>query len=437
MEEIIKYLNYNEYKSALDTEMQKAAESFVNIGYLLNLAEETDILKESGYTNVNEFAWEEYKLEKSQVSRFINIYERFGEKGHARLQEQYRGYGVAKLGLMLTLPDKINEELSADYSKSELQTIKTEIDEEKKISDLEVMMEEKDEVQQALEDDMQKILYQLLHDEPELYVQMYKAGTMEELQEVMAPGGECTYSVRIAGTGRMLLFIRSVREPVTISNVRTSEKEDYTWQQFWETFQQHYVLITDVKENWAMIFGEDYPIKEQPKPQTSEQPEKEEKKKESKVKVVKQQKKEKIAPVQQPEESMQQAETNMQQSTEVEVQQVTEQKQETEEQLPGQMEVQDYPELIPESMKQELPVNPPIETPKNVENTLCDTESEVIEGEVIESEVSDSKEEIEEAMKKLVEFVQTEQWENVMIVAERIRWRAAQIVKAERAGGTK
>lgn len=405
MEGIVKYLDYKEYEDALDTEMQNAAESFVKIGYLLNEGYETNILEKSGYANVNDLARARYGLEESQVSRFINIYKRFGEAGYDRLQEQYRGYGVAKLGVMLTMPDEINEELSINYSKSEIKTIKTEIDEEKKISDLEVMMEEKDEVQQALEDTLQKILYQLIHDEPELYMQMHKAGTMEDLQEVMAPGGECTYSVRIAGTGRMLLFIRSLRESITISNVRSGEKEEYTWQQFWEKFRQHYVRIADEKENWAMIFGEDYPVKEQPKPQTPEPPKKEEKKKESKVKVVKPQKKEEIAPVQQQEESMQQAETDKQQATE---------------------------------QKQELPVNPSEDVskePESVENTMCDTGAEVseaMEGEVVRIEVSDNKEEIEEAMKKLVEFVQTEQWEKVMIAAERIRWRAAQIVKAER-----
>ena len=42
---------------------------------------------------------------------------------------------------MLQLPDEINEEISADFSKSEIEDIKKEIDEENKISDIEVWME--------------------------------------------------------------------------------------------------------------------------------------------------------------------------------------------------------------------------------------------------------------------------------------------------------
>lgn len=67
------FASYQDYKAAVDTEMNRAAESFVRIGYLLKIARDTDILKESEYANVNEFAESIYHLDKSQVSRFINI----------------------------------------------------------------------------------------------------------------------------------------------------------------------------------------------------------------------------------------------------------------------------------------------------------------------------------------------------------------------------
>ena len=47
MENVIeKYRSYQEYKTELDSELSKTAEGFVRIGYLLRLAEDTDILKE-------------------------------------------------------------------------------------------------------------------------------------------------------------------------------------------------------------------------------------------------------------------------------------------------------------------------------------------------------------------------------------------------------
>ena len=115
----IEYSNYAEFKESLDTVVEKVEEGFVQIGYHLKVARDTNILQESGYKNVNEFAEAEYGLDSSAVSRFININDRFSENGYSpRLQEQYRGFGRAKLSIMLLLPECINEELTPDYSRN-------------------------------------------------------------------------------------------------------------------------------------------------------------------------------------------------------------------------------------------------------------------------------------------------------------------------------
>ena len=48
MNELININTYNEFKSALDTELQNQAEGFVRTGYLLKKARDTEILRESG-----------------------------------------------------------------------------------------------------------------------------------------------------------------------------------------------------------------------------------------------------------------------------------------------------------------------------------------------------------------------------------------------------
>ena len=42
--------SYREYKAELDSELQKTAEGFVRIGYLLKVARDTNVLAESGYS---------------------------------------------------------------------------------------------------------------------------------------------------------------------------------------------------------------------------------------------------------------------------------------------------------------------------------------------------------------------------------------------------
>lgn len=106
----------------MNTVLNRTVEDFVMTGYLLKQGRDTDILKDSGYSNVNEFAWAEYKLEATQVSRYIRINDRFSEGGYSpRLQEHYKGFGYAKLALMLTLPESVAEELTPAYSKSEME----------------------------------------------------------------------------------------------------------------------------------------------------------------------------------------------------------------------------------------------------------------------------------------------------------------------------
>ena len=117
--------NYSEYKAALDEQIKESAEGFVKIGYLLKLAKDTDILKDSQYSNVIEFAKAEYGIDKTMVSRFISINDRFSENGNSPvLRTTYQGFGYAKLAIMLQLPDTLNEELTPEYSKREIQTLK-------------------------------------------------------------------------------------------------------------------------------------------------------------------------------------------------------------------------------------------------------------------------------------------------------------------------
>lgn len=267
------YQSYGEYKAALDGELQRSAESFVRIGYLLKVAVDTDILKESGYRNVNEFAREEYNLDKSQVSRFIRINDEFSENGYSdRLQEKYRNFGYAKLALMLLLPAEINEELTADYSKADIQAIKDEIDEEKKVSDLEVMMEDKDQRQQSFTT-LGKVLHQIGKDDPELYLKLHDAvcntvydGTsrpvIDKLMDALAPNGEAVISVRIAGEGRKMLMIKGADIDPVVVDVRSGAKTSCTWDQLIDEMEALCPGVedgADGRKSWKILYGEPFP----------------------------------------------------------------------------------------------------------------------------------------------------------------------------------
>lgn len=325
MEQIVGYQSYEEYKQAVNTVLNRTVEDFVLTGYLLKQGRDTDILKNSGYSNVNEFAWAEYKLEATQVSRYIRINDRFSEGGYSpKLQEHYQGFGYAKLALMLTLPDSVAEELTPAYSKSEIQQVKEEIESEEKITDIEVILEGEKEEQRDL-NNLEKAIHQLCMDEPNLYLQLHETvrttcGT-QYLKETLAPDGDKIYSVRPQGAGRIMLYLNDEKEEVTLQIVRQGVKEKYTW----DAILSYLTLITDQEDgrkNWEEISGQQFPEKE---PIAQVQPQKEKKRKESKVakaKPSKPKKQEEAKPAELPKD------------------------------IPGQTEIgKDFPELLPEPVK--------------------------------------------------------------------------------------
>lgn len=325
MEQMVEYQNYEEYKQAVNAVLNRTVEDFVLTGYLLKKGRDTDILKNSGYSNVNEFAWAEYKLEATQVSRYIRINDRFSEGGYSpKLQEHYQGFGYAKLALMLTLPDSVTEELTPAYSKSEIQQVKEEIENEEKITDIEVILEGEKEEQRDL-NNLEKAIHQLCMDEPELYLQLHETvrttcGT-QYLKEILAPDGDKIYSVRPQGAGRIMLYLNDEKEEVTLQIVRQGVKEKYTW----DAILSYLTLITDQEDgrkNWEEISGQQFPEKE---PIAPVQPKKEKKRKESKVVKAKSSKSKK-------QEEEKQAELPND--------------------IPGQTEIEkDFPELLPEPVK--------------------------------------------------------------------------------------
>lgn len=270
---------YSDFKLQMDIEIKEAAEGFVRIGYLLKVARDTNILAESGYQSVAEFAKAEYGLTKDIVSRYIAINDKYAVSGYSdQLQERYKAFGVAKLAEMLTLPDEIAEEISPEMTKKEIQEIKKDYKDEMKISDLEVLAEQAE--QQNIESEMQTNLERALYEyfrRPEKYKEMqetyykalsYTAGLAEDIQkvfafkdemvDVIAPNGIENIRVRVPGVGRLMIAFNEEDPTITLTNMRTMEKEAYGWDELGEVFKKLHYYLPDWKEAYKSLYGE-YP----------------------------------------------------------------------------------------------------------------------------------------------------------------------------------
>jgi len=301
--ELMEYTKtYQEYKQELDAVLTRTAEDFVQIGYLLKVARDTNVLAESGYATVTDFAKAEYGIDKTQVSRFISINDRFSEDGYSdHLLTSYKGFGYAKLTLMLQIPDEINEVLPPTLSKAEIQDIKDEVDAESKVTDIEVEIEKAEAA--AVTDKpmlppegspLYRNLWQLGKEQEELFRKLWMVCFMEtasgnrnnaEIMDVLIPQGDAVYTVRIPGERRTQIIVNS--EGATVVNLKTLERNKYTEDQICLVARSLVDGGSSPEEQYKKLYGEDL-TPEEPEiapvqPTDSPKEKKPEKRKESRV----------------------------------------------------------------------------------------------------------------------------------------------------------
>lgn len=260
---------YREFKAATDREVRNQAEGFVRLGYLLRRAEDTDILSESGYKTVTEFARAEYRLTETYVSRYISINKRYSEGGYSdRLMDRFQGFGLAKLADMLTLPDGVMEAIPAEATRAEIQEIKREVAREQQVSDLEVLMEPKGEEGDIPGDILTAMLKEYYHDAEKLEEYQQTHAALQEpdgekrkrkLFDVLAPAGDAIKMARVPGVGRLMLTVRDTEQPPELLNVRSGDKKTYTWEEFCGRLKELFDLEQDPAGSWEAVYQERYP----------------------------------------------------------------------------------------------------------------------------------------------------------------------------------
>lgn len=246
---------FQAFQDAMDREIREASEGFVRIGYLLKVARDTDILHDSGFKSVAEFASSRYGLTADIVSRYIAINDRFSESGYSdRLADRYQAYGMTKLAEMLTLPDEVIAAIPTTATRQEIREIKAEITEEMKKTDLEVILEEPKVELATL---AQETMYQYFDKMPERYSQVftavYQPNAEEALLEALAPTGSGMAMVRVEGKGKMMFSIDE-RE-ITITNVRTQLRTQYTPEEMVREIRVLCPIDKTPEQAWFSLYG--------------------------------------------------------------------------------------------------------------------------------------------------------------------------------------
>ncbi len=117
--------SYQGLKSEIKSELNRVAESFVVIGYKLKQVRDGELYRQDGYNNIHEFAKEEYGLNQSNTSRFIAINDKYSaEGGSTKLLDRFEGYGYSKLSEMLTLTEEEMKLVTVQTTRAEIRDLK-------------------------------------------------------------------------------------------------------------------------------------------------------------------------------------------------------------------------------------------------------------------------------------------------------------------------
>ncbi|SDZ88326.1 hypothetical protein SAMN02745687_00934 [Lachnospiraceae bacterium NK3A20] len=264
----IKYGGYKGFKAKLDFIIGRTANDFIEIGQMLKEARDTDILKDSGYSGMGEFAEKEYGLRPDQTSRFIGIYEKFGTPD-GELKAEYREHGITKLSEMLALPDSVAAAIPASLSKEEIRTIKDEVKEEQAITPLEVAMEG-----QQADEPLTAMLKAYFHTRPEDYRKLFEkskeAGAQGEINvfDALAPSGVAVLESRPTGMGKVLLTFDGEDKKPKLTQIREDTTEEVEWLDLQNVLDELTAgpmgEFTDQEwqtpeEAWQGLYGEEMP----------------------------------------------------------------------------------------------------------------------------------------------------------------------------------
>ena len=314
-------------KEALRRDLNSAVEAFVRIGYRLRKIRDTESYKLDGYKSLSEFAKAEYGIEKSTTSTFIAINEEFSKDGFGlELQDRYKGMGSSLLSEMLKLPEQDRDLITVHTTRAQ-------------IRDLKQFNRQEDPEDNPLTD----VIIEMMRGKKEFLNRYFKDpdADPEDLVYLLNPNGNMTFR-----KGKYMLFFYSLEQGIKYKVFGDSQNHQLSYEKFFQMIREIFPDKGDC--TYESFYGE------------PESP---------------------SAPVNTPcgdvstagEQASKEPE-KVEDDTEATGSAEQDTPSEEEPQIPGQKEIEDYPEVLQKGYQTEKTV-PPAE-PETRRNTPCSADSE-------------------------------------------------------------
>lgn len=233
-----------ELKNALKQDILSAKDKinglkkdFVRIGYRLRQIEDGKLYENDGYMSIAEFAKAECGLSGSDITRFMQINERYSVNGYSEeLRPEFLEYGQSKLAAMLALPD------------GDLQMIEPEASRE---SIRELGRFNKTEPVQGVADDIRKLIEKFFEKHPDMLNEVFSEPAdgqcdIKKLAEVVNPGGNKSFH---SGMYFMMMY----EDKVVIKKFGETP-QDMTWEEFFGITQSVFAEAAAGPKTWQRYF---------------------------------------------------------------------------------------------------------------------------------------------------------------------------------------
>ena len=304
-------LNLAEATREIKEKLNTVAENFVFVGYRLRQILDTGVFADAGYTNIYDFAERELSLNATAVSRFMAINKKYSVDGYGpELREQFKGYGSSKLSEMLTMSEEDCAVIGTDTPVKQIREYKNFLKEEPK-EDPDQMDFGEGSGEPEKEDGLKALLKDYFSEEMGMLRRMLDdTATPEILQEQMNPTGVHNIRYKTA-----FLMLQDMQHGVIYREFGAPPLK-LTWDELLERIR------ADLRPEYEAMA------------QREKERKAEEKAKKNAAQTVPEPKKEPVATsqIKEPPAAVEKEQGNV----------------ELEPQIPGQMEVEDYPEIMPE-----------------------------------------------------------------------------------------
>lgn len=211
---------------------------FVRIGYKLRQIEDGKLYEKDGYKSIAEFAKTECGLTGSDITRFMQINERYSVGGYSEeLRPEFLEYGQSKLAAMLALPDTDLQMIEPAASRENIR---------------ELGRFNKTEPVAGVADDIRKLIEKFYEEHPEILNEIFSEpadgqGDIKKLIEVVNPGGNRSFK-------KGLYFLMMYENKIVIKKFGDTPT-NMTWEEFFEVTQSIFRDAAAGPETWQNYFG--------------------------------------------------------------------------------------------------------------------------------------------------------------------------------------